>query len=313
MAKWLRNVYGSLRELVIVLTQWCAKREDRPGRMTAMRTFLRLTAVLTALLAAAPPGHAQSKEALEAAARLVVKSGFAVQLQGFSQQIDADLAQNKEGMRPELRSALADAMKASFRAAALQEGIVRRLAGKMRPAEMDKVVAWLETPVGRRVTRAEERAASVSQEEMAAWAERSGRRPLTAKRIALLAELTRLTNSVDAGVAAIEAIGLGMMVGANAVPPRENQISLSELRKRFRDAMPLAATRKEVAQSAAVSNPYTYRGVSDADLAAYVAFSRTELGKRYNDATTQAFTETLAEASVAVGQLIAPSAGRKSI
>jgi len=49
---------------------------------------------------------------------------------------------------------------------------------------------------------------------------------------------------------------------------------------------------------------YTYRAVSDADLAEYLAFNRSPLETRYNDAVMDAFTEALARASVGVGPLI---------
>ena len=49
---------------------------------------------------------------------------------------------------------------------------------------------------------------------------------------------------------------------------------------------------------------YTYREVSDADLAAYVAFLRSADGKRANDAITDAFSQAMVAASLRLGQLV---------
>jgi hypothetical protein len=49
---------------------------------------------------------------------------------------------------------------------------------------------------------------------------------------------------------------------------------------------------------------YIYRDVSDADLSAYLRFLRSAAGRRYQDAMTDAFVESLGRASLQVGEEI---------
>jgi len=49
---------------------------------------------------------------------------------------------------------------------------------------------------------------------------------------------------------------------------------------------------------------YTYREVTDADLAAYLVFLRSADGKRCNDAIGEALTQSMIAASVRMGQLV---------
>ena len=65
--------------------------------------------------------------------------------------------------------------------------------------------------------------------------------------------------------------------------------------------MPLDNMRETMAAAMPALYGYTYRAVSDADLAEYLAFNRSPLVTRYNDAVMDAFTEALTRTSVGVG------------
>jgi uncharacterized small protein (DUF1192 family) len=277
-----------------------------------MTQLLRFMSALVAAAVFAPAGHAQSKEALDAAARLVVSSGLAVQLKGLAGQIDAEVGHTRGKLPDEMRAALAEAARESFRAAVLQDEIVRTVAQKMNPAEMRKAADWLETDVGRRVTRAEELAAAMTPTDTQAWVERVKRQPLTEKRTKLIVDLVKATKAAEAMANVTESMVLGVAVGMNAIQPVQQQIAPAELRKRMRAAMPPAKLRDIANEALPMLFGYTYRDIGDADLASYLAFNRSPLGVRYNDVVMAAFIEALTHASVRVGQLVEPALRRKS-
>lgn len=278
-----------------------------------MKASLWLAGALLALAATAQPAWPQSQEALEAANRLVVRSGLAAQIEAMPKQIDEEFAQSRGKLPDEILDAIAAAAKESFRPAVLQQEVGRSLAGRMQLGEMQKVTAWLETDLGGRVTRAEEQAArSMTPRTMLAHAEQMKSRPPSQRRMAALAELAAVTKATEAAANVFEAIALGMMIGMDTAQPAQNRIGIAALKSRLRQSMP----REKLTESLDAALPeifsYTYRDVSDADLAAYLAFNRSELGSRYNDAVVAAFTEALAGASVRVGQLMDAAMKRKS-
>ncbi len=270
-----------------------------------MTTLLRLTATLLTLALLASPAHAQSKDALDLASRLFERCGLAVQLEPLAGQFEQGVGQNRGKIPDEVLAALADAGKISYAVPALRAQIVPLFARKLKAEDMKRVLAWLDSPVGRRVTLAEESASGhMTDESLQAFLEREKAKPSSARRVKLLADLAKATNAAEVGASFIEAMSLGVAVGMDATQPVEKRIGVAGLRKRLRAAMPPDKLRAEMNASIPTMNAFTYREIGDADLAAYVTFNTSPLGKRYNQAVTETLAEALTAASVRVGELV---------
>lgn len=254
----------------------------------------------------ASPANAQSDEAAATAHRLVIRSGLSVQLRSFTGQIDSEIRQNPARLDQKFVNILADAAKEAFRAESLQEDITGRVGKKLTVADMKTALTWLESDAGRRVTQAEELSStSFDVKSLQAYAERLKAKPLSAKRQQLIAELLSVTNAVKAVAGAQEAMALGVALGMDSLQPPERRAGEAALRGRIREMMPPEKIQAVLAEQLPVMSAYTYRDISDADLAGYVAFLKSAGGKRYQDATTAALIEALGRASVRVGELAA--------
>jgi hypothetical protein len=258
---------------------------------------------LAVLLAA--PANAQPNEAAATAQRLVVRSGVAVQLRGFTGQIEAEIKQNPAGLDAKLVNALVDAAKDAFRPESLQEDITGRVAKKLTVADMKTALAWLEGGAGRRITQAEELGSSFDAQQFQAYAEQLKTKPVSAGRQKLIAELIAATSAVKALAASQEAMALGLALGMDSLQPRERRAGEAALRGRIREMMPPEKLEAMVAEQLPGFFAYTYRDISDADLDGYLRFLKTVGGKRYQDAMTAAFIEGLGRASVQLGELAA--------
>lgn len=266
-----------------------------------------------ASVAIAPAIHAQPQDALEVAKQLVVRSGLAVQLQSLPGLIESEIAQIRGKLPEEIANAIGQASLRGFQPAELQEKITHALAQKMPVAEMRSVIAWLETDVGLRVTRAEEQSAlQMTPEKLQAHAESVKRKPLSRKRTEQLLELMKVTKAVESTVTIVESIGLGVAVGLDAMQPAQNRLGIANLRRRIREAMPPEKIREAVSETLPLLFSYTYRDLSEQDLAAYLAFNNSALGVRYTESAMNALADALARASVRVGQLMDEALKRKS-
>jgi hypothetical protein len=269
--------------------------------MKANTSAAGLLLVAAALLA--PAAQAQSDEAAATAHRLMIRSGLSVQLRGFSDQVVGDIKQNGAQLDANVVASLVDAAKEAFRPEALQQDITARVAKKLTVGDMKAALAWLETNVGVRLTRAEELASAADAERVSAFAEGLKAKPLGAKREKLIAELIAATGAVRTAAGAAETMALGVALGMDSLQPQERRVGEATLRARIRLAMPPEKMHAVFGQVLPVSFAYTYREVSDADLAAYIGFLKTAGGKRYHDGMNAAFMEGLGRAAVQVGEL----------
>ena len=277
-----------------------------------MNKPMRLAGTAIALALLAPPGHAQSEQELELAGRLYERAGLDAQVKSIPAEFEQGVADYRGNAPDETIAALAEAGKRSFAPELLRAEIVRTLAQKLQAADVREVLAWLEGQVGRRVILAEESAVgSMTQENMNAFLESEKGKPANPKRVALLAELIKATHAVEIGASFIEAISLGVAVGLDATQPAEKRIGVPGLRARLHAAVPPQRLRADLAASLPALYGYMYRGIGDADLAAYAKFNDSALGQRYNEAVTLALVKALGGASVRVGDMLAaPGKGK---
>lgn len=257
--------------------------------------------VLWALLASA----AQAQDALQLAQRLVERSGLAVQLEavpkGFTEQMGPLRGQVPE----EFLIALADAGREAYQPKRMAQEIAQSLAQALKPDEMKRVLAWLETGVGRRVTLAEERAsASMDDAALRRYAEQAKKEKPSGRRVQLLQDLIEATGSLEVTARIVEGTALGVAIGLDSTQPVQKRAGAALLRKQIEKAMPKEQVKEQLRLALPGLFAYTYREVGEADLAAYLAFLRSTDGKRCNDAIGEALTQSMVAASVRTGQLV---------
>lgn len=272
--------------------------------MTARASALRLFPAAAALLLLLAPGlHAQTGEPSATAQRLMARSGLAVQLRGVTDQIVADIRQNMANIDPGSVERLVESARHAFRPEAMQQDIAARVAGKLSVDDMNVALAWLDTYAGARITHAEEVASgSMDITRLAQYAHRLQTKPLPAGRQKLIADLISATGAVRLAAAVAETMALGIALGMDSLQPQERRVGEARLRAHIRKAMPADKVQAVYAQQLPVSYAYTYREISDADLAAYVGFLNGATGKRYQEGMNAAFMEGLARASLQMGE-----------
>jgi hypothetical protein len=257
------------------------------------------------VLWAALAGAAQAQDAASLAQRLVERSGLAVQLQSTPKYFEEQIAALRGKVPDPFLLALTEAGREAYRPQAMAQDIAKALAETMKPQEMERVIAWLETGVGRRVTAAEESAsAAMNEEALQSYAEQTKAKPPGAQRQKLIQDMIEVTNGLEFGARLLEGMALGVAIGMDSTQPVQNRVGAALLRKRIEAAMPKEQVKAQLRAAMPAMMSYTYREVSDADLTAYVAFLRGADGKRANDAITEAFTEAMVSASLRLGQLV---------
>jgi hypothetical protein len=254
-----------------------------------------------------PAMHALSEESAATAHQLVVRSGLAAQLRSLTDQVGSDIRQHGANVDANVVASLVDAATEAFRPDLLQRDITARVAKKLTLQDMRAALAWLDTDVGKRITHAEELSSSPDPQLMRAFAEGLKTKPLAATRAKTIAELISATGAVRSAATMAETMALGVALGLDSLQPRERRVGEAMLRSRVRQAMPPDKMQALFGEQMPIIFGFTYRDISDADLAAYVAFLKGVAGKRYQEGMNASFLESLTRASLRIGDLV----GRK--
>ncbi|HLS87045.1 MAG TPA: hypothetical protein VK043_12185 [Burkholderiales bacterium] len=263
--------------------------------------------VLLAALAVQQHAAAQAETATALSERLVLRSGLAVQIRNIGKQVLDQAASRQAGIPRHAAASFAAAVKEAFRPEALQADVVKTLAANMPREDMELALRWLETDAGRRVTRAEELAATTMDEaSLRAFGESLRSSPPSGRRLKLLAVTLEASYGVESAVQIYESTALGVAIGMDSLQPAQKRIGAKRLRAELQKAMPTAELRASMQKAIPLLYAYTYRDVSDQDMAAYNTFLTSPAGQRYHEAVLGALEGALVRASFRLGQLLEP-------
>jgi hypothetical protein len=278
--------------------------------MRFVTTLVWLPVLCAAL--AAPPVLAQSRQATEAANRLVQRSGLSAQLRAFANQVAAQFTQHR-GKAPEpLIIELTNAAKEAFRPEVLQQDITAGIARKMTVEEMRSVIAWLESAAGGRVTRAEEEAsATMDEATLRKFIESMKDGKHSAARAGMIAEIIAASYAEDSTVRGLEVVALSTALGMDSMQPAPNRLGPERLQAKLKEMMPPEQMKQQIRQALPMMYAYTHRDTSDADLGAYSAFLSGPVGRRYSQQASEALMEALTRASLRLGQLLEGKSGKR--
>jgi Uncharacterized protein conserved in bacteria (DUF2059) len=263
----------------------------------------RIAALLT-LACLAPAAAAQSPEAASLAQRLITSCGLSVQLPGFAGQMKAQMEELRSQVDAAIVPALADAALEAFRPDVLEADILGDIQQRLTIDDMNAALAFLDTPAGRRVTRAEEQASTRTPAELEEYVRELKQKSPRDVRLSLVQELIAASYIEDITVRGMQAIALGVALGMDSTQPRERRIGQANIERHVKRALPEEEIKQELRLSLPVGYLYTYRNIDEGDLRAYLRFLTSASGKRYTQQMTEAFMGALVRASVRLGKLV---------
>jgi len=195
-----------------------------------------------------------------------------------------------------VRSALREAAGQAFRPDPMIERVRARLGVALTARQLDDTLAWLDSPLGRRITAMENEAAEPAVlAPMQSYARELERRPPGKRRAELIGELNLATGASEFNAVMMEAAVLATALGMNAAQPVQQQVPADVLRQTVKSSLP--DLRKQTEQVVTLALHYTYRSLSDPELESYLKFLKSPSGAAYSKAAIAGFTDAMLEAN----------------
>ena len=219
--------------------------------------------------------------------------------------MDESLAAQAGVMPAEQLSVLRGAVRRAFAGDALRESVRSGLLARYDVRGAAGTLAWLRSPLGRRITQLEELGASQQMSSSRPDARSLAAAPPAAARIALIRELQESSGVADVGVDLAMTAALALALGANAAQPdaakRADEAAITAAIQAQR--APMAGQIEAVMQ---ISSLFTYRELSDEELATYLEFVQSDAGRWYHDAVVAGLVSTLRRAASGIGGEVGP-------
>ena len=271
-----------------------------------MLSKIWLWAILLSLLPIFSYAHDQNNsQVLE----LYVKSGMQKQVEQLPSVIQAlfDQSVPEDDQARKLPKEILSAMRASvpkaFAPERLKETILAELTGKLTAQDIKDTLQWLDSPIGRKCTKLEEAASTPEAEaEMQQYAARLHDSPPTAERLKVLRELdsaAKVTgNAVEMAIQTQVAVALAV----NATLPVEQQKPLEDVYSEIEKTGP--AIEASVRSQTLISQLWTYRSLTEAEIQLYTEFAKSPAGSKYNSAAMAALDKANLQGAAKWGELI---------
>ena len=273
----------------------------------------RLAAVLVAmsLLGSA---YAQDTPASQEALieQVITLSGLQEQVDQIPAQVQATLQQMQSGVDPQAYAAANRMLPQAYRRDALHQSVKTVFRRQFNQEKLSQVLAWLSSPLVRKITRLEGEAAKPEAlQDMQAFAASLPSNPPSPRRSTLIEQLDETTDAtklaVDTGIAQADAMVTAfdaMQPPEKRSPPKERERTLQLMRQQAREP-----TQQFIRQLLL----FSYRTLTDEEVQQYLGFYQSDVGRWFHGLAGDALREAMVEASARAGQLIAAEMTGQSV
>lgn len=270
------------------------------------RTNRILTLTLTVLLLFFS-GQASAQNAL--LDELMDKSGITKQLEGFSELLQMGFSDATQGAEPEKQEELKliqEKMARAYDMDKFNAALRKSMGENLNDADITEVLKWLNSPLGQKITRIEEKGSTVEAEQAKqAFMMSFDPQSISQERLAAVGDLESAINATELLLTIILNSQKAIMMAVMPYVPVEQRISAKEIDMQIEMNRPILQSQYE--DYIIGSMVFTYQELSDDELKSYVAFAQTPAGIKYHKVTSNAFSEAFTQAAAAFGDEIGSS------
>lgn len=187
----------------------------------------------------------------------------------------------------------------SLSAAPIVDAIKQGVDGKLSKSQIDSLMQWLNSDLGRKIIELEVRAGEPRElEKLAAQINQVAADQSSMQRAAQLDEILALT---DQAMLQTEGLQIAVLEGlvANKVSAQQFEAMQTQMKQG------LAESRPQIEQVTRAMSAFAYRSISDAEFAAYLTFLNDPATKALNEATLLAQSNAVQAQYKELGQNIA--------
>ncbi len=246
--------------------------------------------------------------------KLMTLSGITKEVSHFPELLQLGLNQAQQQAKLQ-KSPMSDAdftqirkaMTSAFQPADIVRAISGEVKGSVSEADAKAILAWLESDLGRKITKAEDDASDpAAYQKMAKSVESL---MSDEKRVQFAQRLAKALNSTEQMLEVQENLGVAMVVAMSTASNPAQPVKAADIKAKI--APMLEQQRPNLEQGLLRSYVYTYKDIDLASLDKYVAFLEEPSSKRFHESVMKGMSTGLEQAGTKVGTTLAASLAKK--
>ncbi len=251
-------------------------------------------------------GVAGERSDPQAVRQLMQVSGLNKQIEQFPAALGAEL-DREQAERPTLTddqvARIRSVMAVSFDAKQILASVQKSLERNLARGDLKAAVAWLESPLGRKITKLEEDSSTAEgYRDMQEVGPRLLAENANTGRFRKIQRLDSATGATEASLNMAQNVQMAIASAASSAAQgarRPSYDEILEIVNMSRDQM-----RSHVERMVQMGFLYAYRGLAESEIDKYIAFAESKPGRRYHQATVNAVNDAVVEAARKFGSQI---------
>lgn len=211
---------------------------------------------------------------------LLQLSGLPVQLEGLPTMVKLQVQQHPDLAGDNLKTIMLKADEQVLPSVVLAQ-VADELEKSLSEAQLDQLLAWYRSDLGRQIVAAEEHGASA--EAYQAISSQAETLLADRKRVQTALHFDQLLGGTEKAMELHEYTAVAVAVALRSATNPGQPVDQAQVLADFETIKP--QVRDNMEQNVALNFIYTYRDTDDATLARYEAFLKTPAAKAFNDAT----------------------------
>ncbi|MGD9032845.1 MAG: DUF2059 domain-containing protein [Desulfobacteraceae bacterium] len=204
-------------------------------------------------------------------------------------------------MPPQVYEYLVPILKDAYQADRIKRHLLARFKKSLDPACIEAVLSWLQSPLGRKITKLEQAASTPEGvRQMTMYAAMIQTDPPPQARLRLVERLDEALKVTDLMLDMATITVNETMNGVVAAMPQHldmDPLAMSQLLKTHREEM-----RRQFQKAVTTTFLYAYQPLSDRELEQYIAFAESEHGMRYHKVLVEEMKRIQMDASYYVAK-----------
>ncbi len=232
---------------------------------------------------------------------LMQKSGLSKQIEQIPAAMQADIVRaSLESDNPLSQSEIDDLSRKAaeaFNAGILKDTVERYILGTLPEKDIRMVLAWVNSPLGEKISRLEEEAATpAAYQEIQKIAAQEIKK---SARSELLSILDNAIKATDVGVNIAINVQVAFILAVTAGMPAEQRPSVEDILTEV--SKDKAQLRQNIERETMAGFLYAYRSLTDSEIEKYIEFAESGPGKKYHAVSAEGLNAALMQAGLALG------------